>query len=72
MISIITAVHNQLAMNKLFMQSLRKYSAMDFELIIIDNASTDGSADFFEAAGAKVIRNDQTFHIHIHKIKELK
>jgi glycosyltransferase involved in cell wall biosynthesis len=48
MISIITAVHNQLAMNKLFMQSLRKYSAMDFELIIIDNASTDGSADFLK------------------------
>ena len=41
MISIITAVHNQLAMNKLFVESLHKYSTMPFELIIIDNASSD-------------------------------
>lgn len=61
MISIITAVHNQLAMNKLFVESLRKYSRMPFELIIIDNASNDGSADFFESVGAKVIRNNQNF-----------
>jgi glycosyltransferase involved in cell wall biosynthesis len=61
MISIITAVHNQLAMNKLFADSLSKYSTMPFELIIIDNASTDGSADFFESVGAKVIRNTQNF-----------
>ena len=61
MISIITAVHNQLAMNKLFAHSLSKYSTMPFELIIIDNASTDGSADFFESVGAKVIRNTQNF-----------
>ena len=61
MISIITAVHNQLAMNRLFMDSLRKHSSMPFELIVIDNASTDGSADFFESAGAKVILNKQNF-----------
>jgi glycosyltransferase involved in cell wall biosynthesis len=61
MISIITAVHNQLAMNRLFVESLLKYSSMPFELIIIDNASTDGSADFFESVGAKVIRNKQNF-----------
>ena len=57
MISIITAVHNQLAMNKLFVESLQKYSSMPYELIIIDNASTDGSAAFFESVGAKVIHN---------------
>lgn len=61
MISIITAVHNQLAMNKLFMESLKKYSAFPFELIIIDNASTDGSGDFFEKEGAIVIRNKQNY-----------
>lgn len=61
MISIITAVHNQLAMNRLFVASLQKYSSLPFELIIIDNASTDGSAEFFESAGAKVIRNKQNF-----------
>lgn len=61
MISIITAVHNQLAMNKLFVESLKKYSHMPFELIIIDNASTDGSGEFFASEGAKVIRNKQNF-----------
>lgn len=61
MISIITAVHNQLAMNRLFVASLQKYSCMPFELIIIDNASSDGSAAFFESVGAKVIRNKQNF-----------
>lgn len=61
MISIITAVHNQLAMNKLFVESLHKYSTMPFELIIIDNASSDGSGDYFASKGAKVIRNKQNF-----------
>lgn len=57
MISIITAVHNQLPMNRLFAENLRKATRRPYELIIVDNASTDGSADFFESAGAKVIRN---------------
>ena len=57
MISVITAVHNQLDMNRLFFESLTKYSHHPFELIILDNASTDGSAEYFESVGAKVIRN---------------
>jgi glycosyltransferase involved in cell wall biosynthesis len=56
-ISIITAVHNQLAVNQLFLQSLQKNTRSSYELIIVDNHSTDGSADFFEKAGATVIRN---------------
>jgi len=61
MISIITAVHNQLAVNKLFHGSLRRYTGHPWELIVIDNASTDGSAEFFESAGARVIRNDSNY-----------
>lgn len=57
MISIITAVHNQLSMNQLFVQHLQKATRNRYELIVIDNASTDGSADFFESVGATVIRN---------------
>ena len=48
-------------MNRLFFESLKKYTNHPFELIIIDNASTDGSADYFEAVGAKVIRNDRNY-----------
>jgi GT2 family glycosyltransferase len=61
MISIITAVHNQLPMNKLFWEQLKRYTHHSFELIVIDNASTDGSADFFESMGCRVIRNPVNF-----------
>src|ERR1035437_4330807 len=58
MISIITAIYNQYAMNRLFLQAVRKYTTGEYELIVIDNASTDGSSDFFAANGATVIRNN--------------
>lgn len=61
MISIITAVYNQLPMNKIFAQSLKENTFQSYELIVIDNGSTDGSADFFESIGAIVIRNFKNF-----------
>ncbi|RMD96868.1 MAG: glycosyltransferase, partial [Bacteroidetes bacterium] len=59
MISIITAIHNGLAVNRLFLKSLKKNTRMPYELIIVDNHSTDGSAELFEEAGATVIRNPE-------------
>lgn len=56
-ISIITAVHNQLAFNELFLRSLQQNTHHPYQLIIVDNHSTDGSAELFEQAGATVIRN---------------
>lgn len=56
-ISIITAVYNQLSMNQIYWENLVKNTKHAFELIVIDNASTDSSADFFESVGARVIRN---------------
>ena len=61
MISIITAVHNQLAVNKIFYDTLRRYSRLPFELIIVDNGSTDGSREFFKSVGAHVISNDGNY-----------
>lgn len=61
MISIITAIYNQLPVNKLFLDSLRRYTHHPFELIILDNGSTDGSAEFFESNGATVIRNGANY-----------
>lgn len=61
MLSIITAVHNQLEMNTIFWEFLSKNTFHPFELIVIDNASTDGSAEFFESIGAKVIRNTSNY-----------
>ena len=56
-LSIITAVYNQLPMNQIYWENLVKHTKHAFELIVIDNASTDASADFFESVGARVIRN---------------
>ena len=61
MLSIITAIYNQKDMNELFWENLAKYTLNKFELIIIDNGSNDGSPEFFEAKGAKVIRNKANF-----------
>lgn len=57
MISIITAVHNGLAFNKIYVEHLRKYTRSPYEIIIIDNASTDGSREYFEEQGCVVISN---------------
>ncbi|MDR3235263.1 MAG: glycosyltransferase [Prevotellaceae bacterium] len=61
MISIITAIHNQYAMNELFIHSLKKYTRVPYELIIIDNNSTDGSRELFEKNGAVIIRNNSNY-----------
>ncbi len=56
-LSIITAVRDQIACNTLFLHSLNKYTFHPHELIVVDNGSSDGSPDFFQANGATVIRN---------------
>lgn len=61
MISIITSVHNHLPMNRLYFEFLKRYTIHPFELIIIDNASTDESAAYFRKQGAKVISNDGNY-----------
>ena len=61
MISIITAVHNGLAFNKIYLEYIRKYTRSPYEVIIIDNASTDGTREFFQASGCKVIANDVNY-----------
>ncbi|MCC9168354.1 glycosyltransferase family 2 protein [Pontibacter harenae] len=61
MISVIVAVYNQLAVNKIFYENLQKYTRNPFELIIIDNNSTDGSREYYKSVGATVIENDQNY-----------
>jgi glycosyltransferase involved in cell wall biosynthesis len=57
-LSVITAVHNQIEHNRLFLESLEKYTYHPYELIAIDNASSDGSGDLFRAHGGRVVRNE--------------
>jgi len=61
MISIISAIHNGLQMNRLFWEFLNKYTFHPYELIIIDNNSTDGSREFFKSKGAVVIENTDNY-----------
>ncbi|MDR3654003.1 MAG: glycosyltransferase [Paludibacter sp.] len=64
MISITTAIYNQLDMNKLFWSYLKKYTDSNFELIIIDNHSTDGSREFFESLSNEnviIISNNENY-----------
>lgn len=63
MISIITAIYNQLDMNRLYWEYLQKYTDNPFELIIIDNHSDDGSREFFQSLGeqVKVIANKENY-----------
>lgn len=61
MISIITAVHNGLAFNKIYLEYIRKYTHHPYEVIIIDNASTDGTREFFQSEGCTVIANSLNY-----------
>jgi GT2 family glycosyltransferase len=60
-ISIITAVYNQLGLNRIFYENLVKFTYHPFELIIIDNGSSDGSKEFFKQVGALVIENNGNY-----------
>ena len=40
----------------LFLEGSRQYTTDPYEVIVVDNHSTDGSAKFFEANGRQVIR----------------
>ena len=59
MLSIIVAVHNQLGHNQLFLEGIQRYTTGPYEVTVVDNHLTDGSAEFFEASGCRVIRNDR-------------
>lgn len=64
MVSIITAIYNQLDMNRLYYRSICENTDGDWELIIIDNGSTDGSREFFQTLGdsrVHVIANKENF-----------
>jgi GT2 family glycosyltransferase len=49
MISIIIPTFNQLPFTRLCLELLKKYSEAPYELIVVDNGSTDGTADFLRS-----------------------
>lgn len=59
--SIITTTFNQRSMNRLFAKRVQEYTRGRYELIVVDNGSTDGSIEYFESVGAKIVRNDGNY-----------
>jgi lipopolysaccharide heptosyltransferase III len=57
-ISIVIPLYNQLKYTKLCMESLRSTLTMPAEIILVDNASTDGTADYLRTLSwVKIISN---------------
>jgi len=56
MLSVIAAAHNQIGHHMLFLEGSHQYTTGPYTVIVVDNHSTDGSAEFFEANGCQVIR----------------
>src|SRR5437899_13002540 len=57
MLSVIVAVHNQIGVNTLFLEGIRRYTTGPYEVVVVDNHSTDGSGEFFESNGCRVLGN---------------
>src|SRR6185295_17433579 len=47
-ITVITVVHNQLRHTKNFINSLRRFTVNPLQIIVVNNASTDGTKDWLE------------------------
>lgn len=57
--SIIILAHNQLEYTKKCIDSILTHTQKPFELIIVDNGSTDGTADYLESELARLIPEDR-------------
>ena len=57
--SIVMVTHNQLAYTQACLESLFRFTCEPFELIVVDNASSDGTAEFVESTKAQLIRNSE-------------
>jgi glycosyltransferase involved in cell wall biosynthesis len=58
-LSIITAIHNALPMNRFYWEVLSQHTRVPFELIVVDNHSTDGSETFFQALARDTLPHGQ-------------
>ena len=57
MISVIIVNWNRRELLRACLESVRRQAEAEFEIIVVDNGSTDGSAEAAESCGARVIRN---------------
>ena len=57
--SLVIPVYNQLDYTKRCLDSIFKWTEPPFELILVDNASSDGTRDYLQTVPATVITNDR-------------
>ncbi|WP_197461030.1 glycosyltransferase family 2 protein [Ferroacidibacillus organovorans] len=57
--SIVILTHNQLVHTQLCIQSIRDYTSdVDYEIIVIDNASTDGTREWLHAQPDLIVQEN--------------
>lgn len=63
-VSIVILGFNQVEYTKKCIESIRKHTRQDYELILVDNGSKDGTEAYFRSIpGAKVIRNAENLGV---------
>ncbi|WP_029035035.1 glycosyltransferase family 2 protein [Salinimicrobium terrae] len=73
MVSIITAIYNQKSMNELFYKTLKENTHYPFELIIVDNNSTDRCNEFFaQKDNVVLVENNGNYNYPYNQIVGLK
>lgn len=65
MISIIIPVFNQLSYTRECLDHIQKHTDIPYELIMIDNGSSDGTGEYLKTESAKVISNKQNKGVYI-------
>jgi len=59
-VSIIVLTYNEVAYTRACLESLRRSTALPYELIVVDNGSTDGTPAYLRTvAGAKLVLNER-------------
>lgn len=60
LVSIIIPVVNNLQFNRQCVESIKAHTEGDYEIVVVDNNSTDGSREYFQSLGDQIrlIRND--------------
>ncbi len=58
-ISLVIPLYNQLHYTKQCVEAIRRHTTLPYELILVDNASTDGTREYLRSIEATVITNEK-------------
>lgn len=58
LISLVIPLYNQLHYTRQCLESIRRHTVLPYELILVDNASSDGTSEFLQGLDVTVIKNE--------------